>query len=97
MATKKIKIAPTWRDSELFKYLKELNHDDYLQMLAYIDAGGKLDMQDESAKKWYEKTYKKRLADIKAMKDGTYRYMPENYNNQVGMRSLSQVLLDGID
>ena len=59
-------------------------------MLAYIEAGGKLDMQDESAKKWYEKTYKKRLADIKAMKDGTYQYMQESSNGR--MRSLSEVL-----
>lgn len=90
MRKKKVNIEPTWRNTDLFKYLKELGHDDYLQMLAYIDAGGELDMQDESAKKWYEKHYKKRLQDIQALKDGTYQYMPEEYNSN--FKSLSEVL-----
>jgi hypothetical protein len=87
---KKVNVEPTWRNNDLFKYLKELNHDDYLQMLAYIDAGGELDMQDESAKKWYEKQYKKRLQHIQALKDGTYRYT--NESSVRSMRNLKEVL-----
>ena len=52
-----------WTKSTLFINLKELTHETYQQMLEYEAAGGELDMLDLSAKKYYERHYKKRSVE----------------------------------
>lgn len=53
-------LPPTpWRETSLFKNLKEVTEEGYKQMLEYEAAGGQLDIIDKSAKKYFERYYKR--------------------------------------
>lgn len=58
--TKQTQSLPTpWRESTLYKYMKEVTEEGYNQMLEYEKAGGILDVIDKSAKEYYETYYKR--------------------------------------
>lgn len=58
MATKELKTP--WRDTSLFQNLREITEEGYKQMLEYEAAGGELDVYDKSAKKYFEKYWRRR-------------------------------------
>lgn len=66
MATKQLPPTP-WRETSLYQNLKEVTEEGYKQMLAYEAAGGELDVQEKSAKKYYEKYWRRRKN--KSLKD----------------------------
>lgn len=54
-------LPPTpWRETSLYQNLKEVTREGYEQMLAYEAAGGVLDVREQSAKKFFEKYYKRK-------------------------------------
>lgn len=58
--TKQTQSLPTpWRESTLYKYMKEVTDEGYNQMLEYEKAGGILNIIDKSAKDYYETYYKR--------------------------------------
>lgn len=59
MATKVLPPTP-WRDTSLYQNLKEVTEEGYKQMLEYENAGGELDVQEKSAKKYFEKYWRRR-------------------------------------
>lgn len=53
-------LPPTpWRETSLFKNLKEVTEEGYKQMLEYEKAGGELTLIDKSAKKYFERYYRR--------------------------------------
>ena len=59
-------LPPTpWRDTSLYQNLKEVTEEGYKQMLAYEAAGGELDVQEKSAKKYFEKYYRRHKRSLK--------------------------------
>ena len=66
MTTKQLPPTP-WRETSLYQNLKEVTEEGYKQMLAYEAAGGELDVQEKSAKKYYEKYWRRRKN--KSLKD----------------------------
>lgn len=64
MAIKTLPPTP-WRDTSLYQSLKEVTEEGYNQMLEYEAAGGVLDAQEKSAKKYFEKYYKKHKRSLK--------------------------------
>lgn len=59
-------LPPTpWRDTSLYQNLKEVTEEGYKQMLAYEAAGGELDVQEKSAKKYFEKYYRRHKRSFK--------------------------------
>lgn len=59
MATKTLPPTP-WRETSLYQNLKEVTEEGYKQMLEYEKAGGVLDVQEKSAKKYFEKYWRRR-------------------------------------
>lgn len=59
MATKILPPTP-WRETSLYQNLKEVTEEGYRQMLEYEHAGGVLDVQETSAKKYFEKYWRRR-------------------------------------
>lgn len=58
--TKQTQSLPTpWRETTLYKYMKEVTEEGYNQMLEYEKAGGVLNVIDKSAKEYYETYYKR--------------------------------------
>lgn len=59
-------LPPTpWRDTSLYQNLKEVTEEGYQQMLEYEKAGGVLDVQEKSAKKYFEKYYRRHKRSLK--------------------------------
>lgn len=59
-------LPPTpWRDTSLYQNLKEVTEEGYKQMLAYEEAGGVLDIREKSAKKYFEKYYRRHKRSLK--------------------------------
>ena len=52
--TEKTLPPPPWRETSLYRHLKEVNAAGYQAMLEYEKAGGVLDVREKSAKKYYE-------------------------------------------
>lgn len=54
-------LPPTpWRDTSLYQNLKEVTEEGYRQMIEYEKAGGVLDIREISAKKHFEKYWRRR-------------------------------------
>lgn len=64
MATKVLPPTP-WRETSLYQNLKEVTEEGYKQMLEYEKAGGELDVQEKSAKKYFEKYWRRRNRSLK--------------------------------
>ena len=80
MATQELKTP--WRETSLFQNLREITEEGYNQMLEYEAAGGELDVYDKSAKKYFEKYWRRRKNNEKkyetddfkiSRKDGSIR------------------------
>lgn len=63
MATKELKTP--WRDTSLFQNLREVTEEGYKQILEYEAAGGELNVYDKSAKKYFEKYYRRHKRSLK--------------------------------
>lgn len=70
MSTKQLPPTP-WRDTSLYQNLKEVTEEGYRQMIEYEKAGGVLDVREISAKKHFEKYWRRRKHKEKTSDDAS--------------------------